>query len=178
MITLKEWMELCDYRITEGSDYYFEAYGNKSYSLSHWNGDQDGYSMNIVFEFDTQKVFEVEVCDYKNNRAYRMINPDYANKGQDSEAWDDVKWTDLEVDDDFIQKALAIKDGTEYDTRVSIPLDLPKEELFNLMQLAHKKDITLNELVEEALRDAIENFELDPEGMKAKWKEFNDRRKN
>lgn len=163
MITLKEWMELVDYRITEGSDYYFAAYGDKAYSISHWNGEHDGHSANIVFERDTQTVFEVEVCDYRNNRAYRLINPDYANQGQDKTAWDDVRWTDLEVDDDFMQKALAIlNEEDDYDTRVSVPIDLPDSELFELMKLAHDRDITLNQLVEEALRAAIDEANRDP----------------
>ena len=41
MITLKEWMELVDYRITEGSDYCWSCYGPDAYSLDSWNGDQD-----------------------------------------------------------------------------------------------------------------------------------------
>lgn len=163
MITLKEWMELCDYRITEGSDYLFAAYGNKAYSLDYWNGDQDGHSMSIVFDRDTQQVFEAQVCDYRLERAYRLINPDYRNQNQDTEAWDGVRWTDLEVDVDFMQKAVAIvNDETDYDTRVSVPIDLPDNELFELMKLAHERDITLNQLVEEALRAAIDEANRDP----------------
>lgn len=160
MITLKEWMELVEYRITEGGDYYFSAYGDKAYNLSHWNGDNDGHSLNIVFELDTQRVFEVEVCDYANRRAYRLINPDYANQGQDTEAWDNVHWTDLEVDDDFMQKALAIMQGQDYDTRVSVPVDLDNDTFLVLARQAHEQDITLNQLVENILRAEIEAQEL------------------
>lgn len=160
MITLKEWMELVGYRITEGGDYYFAPYGNKIYSLSYWNGDHDGHSLNIVFDLDTQQVFEVEVCDYANRRAYRLINPDYMGRGQDTEAWDDVRWVDLEVDDDFMQKALSILQGTPYDTRVSVPVDLDKETFTELARQAHEQDITLNQLVENILRAEIEAQEL------------------
>jgi len=159
MITLKEWMEICDYRITEGSDYYFAAYGDKAYSLDHWNGEHNGHSMSIVFERDTQKVFEVQVCDYRNDRAYRLVHPDHRNQGQDKNAWDKVRWTELEADDDFMQKATAIVDGKDdYDTRVSVPIDLPDSKLFELMKLAHERDVTFNQLVEEALRAAIDEF--------------------
>ena len=74
MITLKEWMEVADYRITEGSEYY--AYGG-AYALDSWNGEQDGYSLEIIFDQKTQEVYEVQACDYKHNRAYRLINEDY-----------------------------------------------------------------------------------------------------
>jgi hypothetical protein len=55
-------------------------------------------------------------------------------------------------------------------------IDLPNDLLFELMIKAHEKDITLNNLIEEAIQAAIDAYKLDPEGMKqkaAKWKEEN-----
>lgn len=155
MLTLKEFMELVDYKITEGSDYWPEGNfgGRQMYSLSTWNGDHNGWSFNIGFDpRDDQRVYVVEVCDYKNNRAYRLID---SSLKTDKEAWDGVSYVDLEEDDDFIQKALAIKAGEDYDTRVSVPLTVPDDVLFELMKRAHEQDITLNELVENVLWDAI-----------------------
>ena len=164
MISMQEFMEVVEYRITEGSEYTWNCFpiGSKPYSLSAWNGEHDGWSFNIIFDTVKQTVFIVEACDYKNNRAYRLINPDYKTdyeeyaKRNDSEhanqAWDSVDFVDLEEDDDWIQKALAIRAGEDYDTRVSIPLDLDKESLFSLMQMAHERDITLNQMIEEILR--------------------------
>jgi len=165
MITLKEWMEIADYRITEGGDYCWSCYGPKAYQLSSWNGEQDGFSFSIVFDTFDQTVYEVEVCDYANNRAYRMINPvvrnEYDNEVESrdinlNQAWDDVNWIDLEVDDDFISKCLSIKAGEVYDTQVSVPLTLDDNDMFELMKLAHERNITLNQLVEDILRQAVE----------------------
>lgn len=182
MITLKEWMEVVDYRITEGSDYGWNCYGPDSYCLDSWNGEQDGYSFSIIFDNKTQAVYEVQAHDYKHNRAYRMINPIFedAYRKESSEraswmneAWDDVDYVDLEVTDDWIQKSLAIVKGEDYDTRVSLPLDFSDEELLKYMTMAHERDMTFNQFVEEALRYAIDEAKRDPEGMKAKaerWK--------
>ena len=165
MITLKEWMEIADYRITEGSDYMWNCYGQKAYQLSSWNGEHDGFSFAIVFDTFDQTVYEVEVCDYANNRAYRIINPAVRNEHEGeadarninfNEAWDDVNWVDLETDDDFIQKCLSIKAGEEYDDKVEVPLDLDENDLFELMKLAHERNVTLNQLVEDILRQAVE----------------------
>lgn len=165
MLTLKEWMELVDCRITEGSDYYSNIPG--LYSLTSWNGEQDGYSLNIVFDpKDEQRVYCVEICDYASDRAYRIYDPEL---NVDKQAWDDVNFIELESDDDFIQKAQSIIAGEEYDERVSVPLDLDRDELFELMALAHEKDMTLNELVEEALRNFVNEYENDPEGFKARF---------
>jgi hypothetical protein len=170
MITIKEWMELTDCKITEGSDYGWSCYGPNAYTLDSWNGvhGAGGYSFSIVFSTKTQKVYEVSMCDYTNNRAYRMINPKNIEKHRTealvrdvnlNQAWDEVDYVDLDVDDDFIQKALAIRAGEDYDTRVQVPVDFSDEDLLQYMKLAHERDITFNELVEEALRHAISEFE-------------------
>jgi hypothetical protein len=165
-------MELVDYKITEGSEYGWSCYGPNSYMLDSWNGvyDTGGYSFSIIFSTKTQKVYEVSVCDYTNDRAYRMINPKNVEKHRReadtrgvaaNQAWDNVVYVDLEVADDFIQKCQAIKLGQEYDTRVSVPVDLPDEDLLTYMKLAHEKDITFNQLIEQALIAAIEKYTPD-----------------
>lgn len=187
MITMKEWMELVDYKITESSNYCWQCFGPNAYTLDSWNGvhGNGGYSFSIVFSTKTQKVYQVSVYDYSNDRAYRMINPKNVEKHRKeaesrgvnlNEAWDTVDYVDLEVVDDFIQKCLAIKAGEDYDTRVSIPVDFTDEELLKYMKLAHEQDVTFNEFIENALRMAIEQHKLDPEGAKARaqeWLELN-----
>jgi len=106
----------------------------------------------------------VQAHDYVHNRAYRMINEDFQKKAKKEArkrdvnrnmAWDDVDYVDIEVDDDFMQKCLAIRAGEDYDTRVSVPIDFTDQELLTYMKIAHDRDITFNQLVEEALREAI-----------------------
>lgn len=46
------------------------------------------------------------------------------------------------------------------DNRVSIEIDLEQELLYKLMLLAHEQDITLNQLVENILREYIEKEKL------------------
>jgi len=170
MITLKEWMELVDYKITEGSDYGWGCYGPNSFTLDSWNGvhGKGGYSFSIVFSTKSQKIYEVSMCDYTNDRAYRMINPKFQEKHRKeaemrgvnlNEAWDCVDYVELDVVDDFIQKALAIRAGESYDTRVQVQVDFSDEDLLQYMKLAHERDITFNTLVEEALRHAVEEVE-------------------
>jgi len=165
MITMKEWMELVGYRITEGSDYMWQCYGSNAYALDSWNGEQDGHSFTVIFDTKDQTVYEVQAHDYVHNRAYRMINEDFRKKNKKEakkrdidkdNAWDDVNYVDLDVDDDFIQKCLSIRAGEDYDIRVSVPMDFSDEELLTYMKLAHEQDITFNQLVEQALREAID----------------------
>jgi len=168
MITVKEFMEIVQHRITEGGDYGWQCYGPNAYRLDSWSGDQDGHSVSIVFDTQTQTVYEVTAYDYSRERAYRLINPDYreahANEAvyrgvEANEAWDCVNYVDLEADDDFIQKALAIVADEDYDTRVEVPLELDDAVLFDLMRMAHEQDITLNTLVENIIRAEIDRLE-------------------
>jgi hypothetical protein len=182
MLNLKEWMELVDYRITEGSDYGWQCYGHDAHMLDSWNGEQDGHSFTVIFDTKTQTVYEVQAHDYVHNRAYRLINPEFkqafdlesSERGElGNQAWDEVDYIDLEVDDDFIQKCLAIREGEDYDTRVSVPVDFTDEELLKYARMAHEQDITLNQFIENALRAAIDEYDRDPEGAKsraAQWK--------
>ena len=98
-----------------------------------------------------------------------MINEEFQKKNRKEakkrdidkdNAWDDVNYIDLEVDDDFFQKCLAIQEGEDYDVRVSVPLELEDDQMFELMRMAHKQDITLNQLVENILRDVIAEKEI------------------
>lgn len=160
MLTMQEWMELVDYKITEGSEYFASLKENspRLFSLSSWDGEQEGSSFFVAFDTKTQEVYSVEAHDFKNRRSYRIKHPDL---DVDNNAYDGVDFVDLESDDDFIQKAIAIKNGEAYDTRVSIPIELPDDELFALMKLAHERDMTFNQLVELALTEALEKYEAE-----------------
>jgi hypothetical protein len=180
-MTMQKWMEMVRYRITEGSDYGWQCYGYNAYMLDSWDGDQNGSSFTIIFDTKTQEVFEMQAHDYKNQRAYRMVNPNYtpkrmmeaADRGSDSDnAWEDIDYVDLDVEDDFFEKATAIYNGLPYDTRVQMPVDFTDEELLKYMKAAHDRDMTFNQFVEEALREAIEAHKRDPEGYKIKAQEF------
>lgn len=167
MITLKDWMELVNYKITDGSDYQWNCYGIDSHALDSWNGgyDEGGFSFGIIFDTRTQVVYEVSVCDYGRNRAYRIINPKY-KQAHDSEAktrsvsscqaWDDVEYVDLDSDEDFLSKGQAIRAGLDYETRVTVAVDFTDEELLKYMKLAHERDITFNQFIELALQHVLD----------------------
>jgi hypothetical protein len=161
MITMRDFMEVINYRITEGSEYGWQCYGPNAHSLDSWNGDNDeGYSAGIVFDTVTQVVYELDVCDYKNNRAYRWIHPEFreeyvkhseCNDTPMDQAWDDVCYTDLDVREDILSKAEAIVKGLDYDTRVSVPLELEDDVILAAALEAHKMDITLNDYIQRVL---------------------------
>ena len=171
MITLQQFLDTIGYKITEGDNYGWPCFGPNSHQLGSWNGvhGAGGWSANVVFSTKSQKVYMAEVCDYTNDRAYRLINPKYRDKFDQeakkhgslaNQAWDDVDYTDLETDEDFMEKAQAIVAVQDYDTRISVPVDFTDEEILKYAMLAHKKDITLNQFIEQALREFLEHHKL------------------
>jgi hypothetical protein len=163
MIALKDFLEVIDYSITEGWAYGWKCFGPNAYALDHHDAEYSKNAFTIIFDKQDKTVYSVEAHDYENNRSYRMMNPlfkdSYDNeceeRGLKDMAWDNVPYTDLETDEDWLEKATAIFDGKEYDTRVSIPLDIPDADLFKYMVMAHERDMTLNQFIEEALRSAM-----------------------
>jgi hypothetical protein len=168
MNLMQEFMECVGYRVTEGSDFQWLCWGSNAYRLDSWNGDQNGHTVTITFDTKDQVTYCLEAFDYARNRAYRWMAPTYRDAYFDEardrgcnakEAWDEVDFVELDAVADFWEKATAIVNGEDYDTRVQVPLDLPDNQLFDLMKLAHERDITLNQLVEEVLKTAIANHE-------------------
>jgi hypothetical protein len=168
MITLKQYFETINYRVSEGYNFQWQCYGPNAYGLeSVDNRCTDGHSVGIVFDTQDQTVYQVEAHDHRNGRSYRLNNPlfddarrqECARRNLDpDDAYDTVKFVDLETTEDFLEKATAIIRGEDYDTRVSVPLELPDDMLFALMKQAHEQDITLNEHMENVLRMAIEDL--------------------
>ena len=154
--------EALNHRITGGSEYQWNCYG---FNVRFLDYESVYATATVVFDTLDQTVYEATVNSKDDSvRPYRWFNPntkqDYLNeckaRGVDSTiAWDNVKWVDLETMEDFLDKASAILEGEDFDERVQVPIDLDRDELFQLMQMAHERDITLNEMVEEILWNVI-----------------------
>lgn len=165
MITLKDFLEAVDYRITGGSEYQWKCFGENARYLDCDSPELNVYSVNCVFDSVDQTVYTVEAWDYANDRVYRWIHPAYIKKHMKAcakhdvdvySACDSMNYTDLDVAEDILEKARAIVLQEEYDTRVMVPVDFSNEDLLKYMKMAHERDMTFNEFIEEALRFAIE----------------------
>lgn len=167
MISLKEFFETIEYKITDSDEFQWSCYGKNARVIdcADKSGYTDGWSASVVFDTDTQEVYEASVYDYKNSRAYRLIHPDYVkayeeeakSRGVNGEqAWDDIEYTDLDVDSDWLEKAAAIVAGEEYDTSVVVSIDIDSDTLFKLMKAAHEENMTFNAYVERAIMEYCE----------------------
>jgi hypothetical protein len=165
MITIKDFMEIVDYKINDGSEYCWNCFGENARFLGYWDSDGNKSTVSIVYDTKDQTVYTMEAWDNEGDKVYRWIHPDFLQSLKDEceergiefkNAFDDVDFIDLETSSDIMEKARAIHLGESYDTRVEVPVNFTDEELFSYMKLAHEQDITLNQLIEKALRLAIE----------------------
>ncbi len=153
--------EALEHKITGGSEYCWNCWAN-----ARWLDYESEFAhASVVFNYETQEVYTAEIDDKANkHRPYRWLNPAYKQEMIDEskargvdhdQAWDNTKWYDLEVCEDWLEKAGSIMRGEEFDTRVKVPLNLEKDELYKLMEMAHERDITLNKMVEIILEEMI-----------------------
>lgn len=145
------------FQATNGYDYVqhaekFLAYSDHAMVLDVYD-DGSERSAQIVFDAVTDVVYFVGVYDYINEKAYALVADGY--DVHDMIAYDGVKYTILEVNEDWIEKTTAIFSGLPYDDRIKIQLHIDDDCLFQLMKMAHELDITLNEMISLALVDEI-----------------------
>jgi len=154
--------EALDHKITGGSEYGWNCWPN-----ARWLDYESDYAhASVVFNSETQEIYTAEVNDKADKyKPYRWLNPTYkedmyrearSRRIEANRAWDNVMWTDLEVQEDWLDKARAIMRGEEFDERIEVPLDLDDDTLMKLFMMAHERDITLNEMVEIILREVID----------------------
>ena len=167
---LNEINEALDHKITGGSDYQWNCYPDGRY-LDY---ESDFAHVSVLYSTLDQTVYQAEVSVKReawdeDKKPYRWLNPDYKDalykeskkrKVDPDIAWDDVKWIDLEMAEDFLEKATAIFNGEEYDTRVKIEFDLDDSSILKLATEAHKRDITLNKMIEIILQEVIDSHRV------------------
>lgn len=149
------------HKITGGSEFQWNCWPNARF-LDY---ESDYAHASIVFNCETQEVYTAEINDKENiYKPYRWMNSLYKQAFVDEaksksvdpdQAWDNTKWYDLETSEDWCEKAHAIMHGEGFDTRVQVPLNLEKDELYKLMEMAHERDVTLNKMVEIILEEMI-----------------------
>lgn len=163
---LKDINETLDSKIVGGSEYQWTCWDNARF-LDY---ESDYAHVSVVFNCLTQEIYCAEVNDKNDvHKPYRWMNPaykdDYINEATErgvdpDQAWDNKKWYDLEVSNDWLEKAKAIFNNLEFDDRVQIELDLDDDIILSLALGAHKRDITINKYVEHVLQQVIDKHKV------------------
>lgn len=159
---VKDANSVFNHAIVGGSEYGWRCWPHArwlDYESEHAYG-------SVVFSTADGMLYEATVTSKDDTvKPYRWVNLDWSDaalkesKSRNIDhgvAWDDVRWVDLELWEDFDAKARALWCGQQPDPRILVPIDLPDDVLLHLALEAHKQDITLNELVSRLLRAEID----------------------
>jgi hypothetical protein len=161
---LKTAIEAVNYRFTSGDRFLWNCYGESAVYLNTTNVEDKSIG-SIVFESTTADVLEITVEVPGEDLCYRWINPDVyqyyllesaSRNVNPNQAWDDVDYTDLETEEDIIEKLTAIANCEEFDRTVIVPLHLTEQEELSLHRMAHEANVTTNEYVNRILRAAVD----------------------
>jgi len=165
--------EAMSHRITGGSDYGWQCFPDARF-LDY---ESDYAHVSILYSTVDQTVYQADASikreawpnDERYDKPYRWTNPEfknvYLNEAKErnvdpTQAWDDVKWVELETDKDFLEKAKAMFNGDYWDTRIQIPVELDDDTILKLSLEAHQRDITLNKMVEVVLQEVIDRHRV------------------
>ena len=137
----------------------------------HSSYQKQGPDGNMVWASianDTGVIREIAAIDAKLSVNYQWINPAYGTEQEyeSTQLRQDMKWTQLDVQEDIEEKAGAIAEGKPYDPRVIVQVQLTDEECLIMMRKAHELDITFNQFVEMALREVIDKHKKELEDQR------------
>jgi len=116
-MTIKDYMELIDYEIREGSRYCWECFGDSAFCFDTWDDHHDVYSITMIFDTLTNIVYQSYACDTVNDYAIRWTHPDYKeaydneviSRNVSDNAWDDVAYTEFDDYKKFLIDANVIR---------------------------------------------------------------------
>lgn len=169
---INQYINAINYRIGEGSAYTWNCFGNNARYMDYDNEDTQDCYITCVFDHKTQNVYSVEFHDNSTRIAYRWIDPLYKElyaREQEEHGYTDeteyesIKIVNIETEDDILDKIECFLLASRYDTRIKVPLDMDDALLFDLMKMAHERDITLNQLIGNVIEQSIEKYERDNE---------------
>jgi hypothetical protein len=160
---LDQYLETIDYNLEGTSKYQWKCFGENAHFFNY-NRRGNG-EISVVADIKTKQVYYAAVIDSGRSNQYLWIDPqykeDYIYEAESrncnyKQAYDDVEYTVLDTEEDWLEKARAIYLGKPYDERVVVPIDLPDDLLFESMKRAHELDITFNEYIAQAIQAAID----------------------
>jgi len=161
-ITLNDFLNTCDYHVTNGSKFLWECYGENTRVMSV---ETEYGAAECVFDFKTLMLYEISVHDkMKRLQCYRWIDKNFKQayhgecKARNIDPCifiDDIKQIETDTPDDILYKTYAILHNRSFEPDPVMVFDLEDESLKILEDYAKKENITLDEAMIKAIKNSI-----------------------
>ena len=158
---IQKFIEATGHRITGGSQYQWQCYGDHARWLdAGWEDHNDRWQASAVFDSRDQRVYECQVSDYHTNQAWSWRDPEFESahraeaqqRNVDADqAWDEVRWQPSLSATEILNR-IRVK----ADPRETVELDLDNDKMLEVCMRAHELDMTLNDYIEMVLRAYID----------------------
>ncbi len=114
-VTIKDFLDLINYKISEGSKYCWQCFGENAFCFDYWDREND-IAAGMIFDTETHVVYHVTTANEQTDIAYRWTHPDWRktyaqeviDRGVPDKAWDDVAFIDINDADELIEKAKCL----------------------------------------------------------------------
>lgn len=165
MTHIPEFLEAIQYNITNISEFTWNCYGRNTIWID--SNKTTRFDVSANFCTTTKELREITMHDYKLNNSYRWTDPKFQEARQiesfkynvdDKVAYGMVKFIDVEVAEDILEKITDAYNDVEYNDKIIVPLDISDKDFLTFAKAAHELDITFNEFVELAIKQAVENL--------------------
>jgi hypothetical protein len=175
---LEDILDAISYQLSGSAKFQWACYGKSAIFIDFRNiaGEEIG---SVIFDTEKSIIYEVTVEVPGEQLCYRWTNPKFAGKREAEEksrnvsntvAWDDVFYTDLEVEEDLLEKLHSIAHGLDYDKSVLVSVSLTEPEELALHRQAHECGMSTDEYVNMILRQEMELHKNQEEPKKKKKK--------
>lgn len=165
IMQLQDIITAAQFKISEGSEYQWACYGENARFLD-FQSDFEDVSASCVFDSQNQTVYEATL--YLAEKAYRWLNPEFA-EAMRNESFerdidprvflDEYHFSDCEVSEDLIEKITdAFETGT-CTNDIVIPLNLTPEQEELFARLPEGTD--LNEFITQGLMDTVAELQAE-----------------
>ena len=160
---ITEFLDAIQYNITNISEFTWNCYGSGTIWIDSNKGTRFDVSAN--FSNTTKEIREITLHDYKLNNSYRWTDPkfkearhieSFKKNVDDKVAYGVIKFIDVEVSEDILEKITDAYNDVEYNDKIIIPLDISDKDFLLFAKAAHNLDITFNQFVEKAIKEAVE----------------------
>lgn len=153
-------LKAASYTITEGSPYGWTCYS----PYAHWLDLENGIS--CVFDRLTREVYELQIAGDDDSTQYRWQDPRKieaylreceARQVDPNAAGEDTQYQTIESEGQAIAMVYKRSHGEGQEDSI-VQINMEDSEMLRLYNLAHERDMTLNEMVTHILIEQIERM--------------------
>lgn len=161
---LKKVLKMFDYRISEGSKFLWQCFGNNVWTLDFNNPDDYRNSVSVVYDTITTKVYYMSFscANAPDDGYFSWVDPEYevAHRREEQKRGVEHNKYQCYSKNSFLTMAQEAYRGKtpDFDMHLDVDLKMTPEQEEELRLMAESKGITFDELINLALASVVNDL--------------------